>query len=184
MTVPMRQSEVRLTDAQIHQAKNWQKDGLLMHEIAAKLGVQKSLVEQTLYWDVGTDGLTRQHEAWKAARGRLGVQNSGPHIRAVPDEALALPEPAWPNVKRLGNVGRMSTRWREILSAVCKAHRVSVKEVVGRSRYAPLVAARHEAMWRMWQETRMSTPMIGKCFGRDHATVLHALRKMRKEHGE
>ncbi len=41
-----------------------------------------------------------------------------------------------------------------------------------------LVLPRHVAMYLAKQLTPKSLPAIGRCFGRDHSTVLHAVRKI------
>ncbi len=48
------------------------------------------------------------------------------------------------------------------------------------SRSKHIVAARQEAMYRVRKErTDMSLPMIGRVFGgKDHTTILHAVRKI------
>lgn len=65
-----------------------------------------------------------------------------------------------------------------IIKEVCKKHRLAKSELLSSRRAVPLVAARHEAMYRMSTETSMSLPMIGRQLGcRDHTTVLHGIRK-------
>ena len=68
--------------------------------------------------------------------------------------------------------------WKAILFEVCNKHGLTVHELVGPQRSYPIVAARHEAMWRMTKETQMSLPQIGRRLGgRDHTTVIHGVRK-------
>ena len=41
-----------------------------------------------------------------------------------------------------------------------------------------VVAARHEAVWRVREVTKWSPPRVGQFFaGRDHTTVLHSVRR-------
>ena len=51
-------------------------------------------------------------------------------------------------------------------------------DIVGHSRKAPLVAARFRII-RIVSDARprLSMPSLGKMFNRDHATIIHALRK-------
>lgn len=74
--------------------------------------------------------------------------------------------------------------WRVILSEVCRKHGMTQKQVIGQQRNHNIVLARHEAMYRMAHETRMSLPMIGRRLGdRDHTTVLHGLRQHAARNG-
>lgn len=54
----------------------------------------------------------------------------------------------------------------------------------GESRHAPLARSRQLAMWRIAKETGLSTPRIGALFGRDHTTVIHAIRRINQALGE
>jgi len=44
--------------------------------------------------------------------------------------------------------------------------------------------ARQEAMWRIYRETSLSTISVGKLFGKDHTTVVYALRRVSSIKGE
>lgn len=68
-------------------------------------------------------------------------------------------------------------RVRRVIADVCAAHGMSRDELMGRSRHSPLVRARQEAMWRVKHETGWALTRVGRCFGRDHSTVLHGVRK-------
>ncbi|MFZ5667945.1 MAG: helix-turn-helix domain-containing protein [Pseudomonadota bacterium] len=75
------------------------------------------------------------------------------------------------------------TTMREIAAQVAAEHGLSVGDLTGRSRLAHFVDARHEAMWRIRQVRRpdgraaYTTTPIGRFFGRDHSTVIHACRR-------
>lgn len=73
--------------------------------------------------------------------------------------------------------------WRVILNQVSAAHGVTVEDILGQSRKARIVNARQAAMARMNAETKLSLPEIGRRMGRDHTTVLHAIRKVAKQQG-
>jgi chromosomal replication initiation ATPase DnaA len=75
--------------------------------------------------------------------------------------------------------GRTSRpHWMEILKAVAEKHKIRVTELISGRRSQYIVRARWEAIWRMRNETSMSLPQIGhRVGGRDHTTVLYALRK-------
>ncbi len=67
--------------------------------------------------------------------------------------------------------------WKVILREVAAAHGVDLLDLMSKRRGRALVAARHEAMYRMRYETTMSLPQIGRRMGgRDHSTVLHGIR--------
>jgi chromosomal replication initiation ATPase DnaA len=54
---------------------------------------------------------------------------------------------------------------------------VSVEDVLGRSRIAKLVSARHVAMWLMREMRGLSLPRIAERTGRgDHTSALHGIR--------
>jgi hypothetical protein len=69
---------------------------------------------------------------------------------------------------------------REALQAVSTRTRVPVADILGRNRWPPIAAARHEAVWRVRQVTGWSLPRLGRFFKRDHTTVLHSIREMNK----
>lgn len=60
------------------------------------------------------------------------------------------------------------------------AHRLGVRErdLVGRGRSRRIVVKRMIAMAAARAATGASTPEIGRAFGRDHTTVLHALGRV------
>lgn len=59
---------------------------------------------------------------------------------------------------------------------------VSWKEVQGIRRQRNLVIPRRLCMYQVAeQRPDLSLPRIGKIFGRDHTTILHAVRKLRQE---
>lgn len=71
----------------------------------------------------------------------------------------------------------------EITREVASRHGVFVGEMLGKSKNAQICRARFEAMWLAYQQRRpdgsrlYSMPFIGRCFGRDHTSVLHAIRR-------
>lgn len=69
---------------------------------------------------------------------------------------------------------------REIIAEVCSEHGVRVSEVIGPRRWGYLIKPRHVAMKRIRDELGYSYPLIGRIFGRDHATIIWACRGGRK----
>jgi chromosomal replication initiator protein len=67
---------------------------------------------------------------------------------------------------------------RTIIETVSKVYVVMVQEMLGPRRAQALVDARHAAIVLAYIITKHSLPVIGRAFGgRDHTTVLHAVRK-------
>jgi chromosomal replication initiator protein len=65
----------------------------------------------------------------------------------------------------------------DVLDAAMIATGTSLKELTGTNRKRPIVLHRQAAMAAASQITGRSLPMIGRWFGgRDHTTVLHAIR--------
>lgn len=140
--------------------------------------------------------LMEQDATWKVARTRLGIAPSKPRMRLrrpashplwVPTLLmLPPPRPDWagtptapydvyvaPPPSRPGPY-----RWRDIVEEVAAKHGVFMSDMRSVRRGRAQVAARHEAMWRLRNETTMSLPEIGRRLGgRDHTTVLHGVKR-------
>ena len=67
---------------------------------------------------------------------------------------------------------------RSIIEAVASTYSVEIKDLMGSSRVKGLVTPRHVAMWLIRKHTQLSSPEIGRMFGKDHSTVLHACGKI------
>lgn len=66
-----------------------------------------------------------------------------------------------------------------ILAEVARVFSVTTKDLKGSSRLRRFVEPRQIAMWLIRRTTCLSLPRIGKLFGgRDHTTVIHAVRKI------
>jgi hypothetical protein len=68
-----------------------------------------------------------------------------------------------------------------IVKLIATKHEMTVAELLGPRRGRALVAARDEALGLVYTHCRaLSLHQLGELFGgRDHTTILHALRKMR-----
>lgn len=67
---------------------------------------------------------------------------------------------------------------QSIIREVAQRRGVSVRDILGPSRSASIVAIRHEAIAQAYMERPdMSLPELGRRFNRDHTTVIHAVRK-------
>lgn len=72
-----------------------------------------------------------------------------------------------------------------VIHAVCREYKVSVIDILSNRRMAYIVFPRQVAMTLAKRVTLKSLPEIGRRFGgRDHTTVLHAIRKIEKMRGE
>jgi chromosomal replication initiator protein len=124
---------------------------------------------------------------YPAVRARLmGVATRPPSPPPVPQpvavELVQPPRVISPEEARVTAVlaEMLPARIRRIQREVCVKHGVSLDEMLSPTRKAKVSEARQWAMWRVYHEItpRMSLPDIGFRFGRDHTTVLHAVRKM------
>jgi hypothetical protein len=68
---------------------------------------------------------------------------------------------------------------RRLVKTVAQLHNTTVSDIMGPSRFADHVKARHQAVAVVAERfPHWSLPQLGRFFGRDHTTILHALRKM------
>jgi chromosomal replication initiator protein len=77
---------------------------------------------------------------------------------------------------------RMRLRPNIIIGKVAKYYGFKTQELTNNSRKAPLVAARHVAMFLIKTELDIPHEQIGEIFGgRDHTTIMHAVEKITTE---
>jgi hypothetical protein len=69
-------------------------------------------------------------------------------------------------------------RIRDIIIQECLRTGIPLSVLIGPSRKQDIAHARQYAMWRCRTETTSSLTQIGLCFGKDHTTVLHAVKKI------
>lgn len=89
--------------------------------------------------------------------------------------------------KALGHAAPSSlqpmTAFDRIIDVVCKQFDVRESDLYGRRRTQSIAHPRQVAMWLARQLTRLSLEEIGGRFGgRDHSTVLYAVRKVESQH--
>lgn len=74
---------------------------------------------------------------------------------------------------------------REIVSDVAAKHLVSVYDLAGEGRSVKIVAARHEAIYRLKEHKQtLTSTQIGKWFARDHTSILFAIASHAEKTGE
>lgn len=74
---------------------------------------------------------------------------------------------------------------RLILKEVCDFYELTKEEVIGQRRSKEIVRARQAAMYLCCRLTMNATPAVGRFFGgRDHTTVLHALKRIKASKDE
>ena len=87
---------------------------------------------------------------------------------------------AWPNADAAEYVSRKEPKIAKIIATVCRYYDISLSDVMSNRRTGPIVLPRQVAMYLAKTMTRRSLPEIGLRMGRDHTTVLHALRKIER----
>jgi len=95
-------------------------------------------------------------------------------------------------LKTVANYDRLTgaAYFRAVLADVAERHGVDFDDITGPSRVRELVHARQEVAWKVRQaqtacfEPRFSLSQIGTWLGgRDHTTILHAIRAHEKRRG-
>jgi len=80
------------------------------------------------------------------------------------------------------SVKSVNVRPIKIISTVAKYFDFKNKELLGSSRKADLVVARHIAMYLLRDSLGLQLTKVGEIMGgRDHTTVMHAVEKMEAE---
>lgn len=76
---------------------------------------------------------------------------------------------------------RLKPTAKTIVRQVAAEHGLTLEELTGPSSVKPISRARHEAMWRLRQETKLSAMQIARALGRtDHTTALWGIRRHAK----
>lgn len=66
--------------------------------------------------------------------------------------------------------------WTFLLQLTAIRHGVSIERLMSRKRAGGAADARMDAMATIYRHTQLSTPGVGRLFGRDHTTVVYALK--------
>ena len=70
-----------------------------------------------------------------------------------------------------------------VIAPIAKKHFVTVDAIMSNSRVHHIVAARDEAMFALYPEHIPTLTRTGRVFGRDHSTVVQALRRYKHRVG-
>jgi chromosomal replication initiator protein len=68
----------------------------------------------------------------------------------------------------------------QIITITAKFSGVTTDQILGYSREREIVTSRHVAMYLVRKHCGHSLCRVGRIFNRDHATVIHAERRIRK----
>ncbi len=129
--------------------------------------------------DMAADGQTVTNIARHMKRSRDGV------LRKARDMGIVIPL-----VGQIddGDMAPTDIRNREKIKALIKIvaehYGCPVDDIMGHSRVADIIQARHHAMWICARDTRLTYPQIGRAFRRDHSTVIHAVARIDAAKGE
>ena len=131
-----------------------------------------SAVRERLYGPAAVRRATPKPAPAKPPRDVIQVSSSAPVVPVAVAAIVELPARA--------------PTWRRILYEVAQKHGITPRDILGSSRYKPVVLARREVIWRMRQELKFSFPRIAMYLGRDHTTILynHAQHVAQMEQGE
>ncbi len=119
--------------------------------------------------------LARQGDNFHALNGLLQKLRSWSKVHSQP-----LGDSELERLMRMGSLARPLS-CREILASVARGFALAPEEILGQSRSPELVLARQMAMYLCRRRLALSYPELGRAFGgRDHSTVIHAVRKIGK----
>jgi len=153
----------------------------------------KSYARVSYGWELAPDEKRREHIIKQDLRFCAAMRRA--HFATAPCPPAALPPAPVPMVLTVSPrdwlipaalpspIDRVSEdplypAWKRILAEVAIEHKVSVKDIISQRRDRAILPARYKAIYRMKTETTMSLPAIGRRIGgRDHTTIINALRK-------
>lgn len=69
---------------------------------------------------------------------------------------------------------------QKIIENTSSAYGISIEDVLGDRRQKDTVLPRHIIMYKLRKELELSFPKIGRIFGKDHTTIMHAFDKIEK----
>ena len=129
---------------------------------------------------------------YKEVRNRLNRIKAQPkkiEVIIPPAEMLVLPkpepEPKKPTFSRddmLITQGCPRDRVRQIVLPILHKHKMTWRQLIGQSRTRPHILLRREA-WFALIANGYGFSETGRLCGRDHTTILHAVKQWKLEHG-
>jgi hypothetical protein len=141
---------------------------------------REAVVALSQQWNLAHEARKRQDEARKAKAVALGLPKDAPttvveqeQARIVRQDTEAVKERTRALVPN-DTDRKYAVRW--IVNRVAQENGVLPEVIFSESRNRFYVAVRHHAIVRVYLAfPNMSLPWIGRQFGRDHTTILHAL---------
>ena len=99
-----------------------------------------------------------------------------PKPDAAPVSEPSISKPIFGTVLSLASVPR-PLKWRHIVDEVIRKHAVSFDLMIGETRRKDVYLARWELFARLYDETGMSLPQIGRLLHKDHSTVFCGIKR-------
>lgn len=90
---------------------------------------------------------------------------------------------AWRQAYRVFEARPSEPSIRQIIADTAAAHGLEPNDLIGRRHDREATEARHAAIYCSVRLTSKSYPVIGKIFGRDHATIMHGAAVYAERHG-
>ena len=117
-----------------------------------------------------------------AGRRRVAVFPVLPvELAPLPPPPLALPEPPrWPLSKDTAALNMVGPIVGPILLAACDEFDVSPSDIRDMSRVSKIIRARQTCAFVAVQMTRLSLSEIGRRLGKDHSTICHNIKRVRR----
>lgn len=145
----------------------------------------------------------QQKQRWLEARERLNPKPPKPqplleHVPVVSEPVIAITKALRFFVQSCEDITDEKTpveivesfwterrkSWKDIVNEVCEKHGVSFNDLVSHRRPRIVYTARHEAYYRLREETSYSLPHIAKLLGRcDHSVVMHGIKMFKERNG-
>lgn len=79
------------------------------------------------------------------------------------------------------SVKRKNATPKQLIERIAKFYDLSSKDLTGKSRIKQINSARQVAMYLMNEELGMSTIKIGRIFDKDHTTIMHGVKVIKKD---
>jgi hypothetical protein len=135
------------------------------------------------------DGWERHYKDVRNRLNGIKVQPKKIEIIIPPAEMLVLPEPE-PEIPKpmfsrddlLITQGCLRDRVRQIVLPILCKHKMTWRQLVGQCRTKPNILLRREA-WFALIANGYGFAETGRLCGRDHTTILHAIKQWKLEHG-